>query len=76
MGTAFDVSSDNNSLEVKCYEGAVSATAEGRKVVIEAGSAQLFFSGKWEDRYEILDDSPDWIDSKISFKNTKTPSKN
>ena len=70
LGTGFDVGADNNSLEVKCYEGAVSATVEGRKVVIEAGSAQLFFNGKWEEKYRIQEKNPGWINEKISFKNT------
>jgi len=70
LGTSFEVSSFNESLSVKCFEGKVKATAtDQQERIVTKGEAYLYYAGQWEDKQLLTDQKPEWLISQTRFDN-------
>lgn len=69
LGTTFEIEEFEEGLNVVCYEGTVKATAKDEQsVIVEGGEGYLYYKGKWEDRIEIVDSLPAWLEGETKFK--------
>ena len=66
LGTQFNVKNRNNYFEVKCFEGIVSVSTQGKEYKLTQGKTYRFLNGNEE--LSITDDeSPNWINNISSF---------
>jgi transmembrane sensor len=68
LGTQFNVLSNDNSFEVKCFEGLVSVTHNGTTVKLPQGTAVRLVNGKLIQE-EVYTSGPGWIYKESSYKN-------
>ncbi|SNS57365.1 FecR family protein [Ekhidna lutea] len=70
LGTVFEVDDFESGFNVRCFEGKVRATAvDQSSVIVAGGEGYLFFEGKWEDKIELDETSPDWLQNQTKFGN-------
>jgi len=66
-GTQFNVKNRKNYFEVKCFEGLVSVTFDGKETMLPAGNSLRIVNGNKVENSTDLS-APTWIDNKSSFK--------
>lgn len=69
LGTVFEVDDFGSGFSVRCFEGKVRATAvDQSSVIVTGGEGYLFFDGKWEDKVELDETSPSWLQDQTKFE--------
>ena len=70
LGTSFEVSEFDESFQVICFEGLVSASDKqqtSRKVA--GGEGYLYHHDQWEEKVNITDSIPSWLQEETKFTN-------
>lgn len=67
LGTAFDVYSRDETLEVHCFEGKVSVKKDANEVILTLGKGIRSTNKEPMSIFEIKNLKPDWLNGKSSF---------
>ncbi|NQY06064.1 MAG: FecR domain-containing protein, partial [Flavobacteriaceae bacterium] len=68
LGTQFTVNSRNGLYQVKCYEGKVSVSVDGKEAMLELGDAVLLQDGSLK-KQQFEAESPEWLSGETRFNN-------
>lgn len=69
LGTKFNVIAFRDFFEVKCYEGKVKVTQNGKSTILTYGESIRFYNGTAENWAEPSAAKPSWISGESSFTN-------
>ncbi len=70
LGTSFEVSEFDESFQVICFEGKVRATDKNQgSRIVSAGEGYLYHHDQWEEKLNITDTQPSWLQEETKFDN-------
>lgn len=67
LGTQFNVKERHNYFEVKCYEGSVKVTQNGKTSILTPGKSVRVIKGVVTEVDDFRDQSPSWLSKESSF---------
>ena len=68
LGTQFDVQTNQDYVEVKCFEGKVSVTSNQKENILTKGQATRSFKEGESENWEVQEQEPKWKNGESTFR--------